>query len=145
MFWKFFVVFFWGIAHFLSAIPGGAAMGLSPWLSTLAAYTGYVAITVVTLALGTKGRDWVVRRFNLSLTPDPSKFFWRVWQRWGVVGLGLLAPVTCGPYIAAIIAVALGSKSRSVLFWIAIGCIPTALVLHVLTQTGVSVAGAHLP
>jgi len=117
-------------------------MGLPPWLSTLAAYAGYVAITAVTLALGTTARDWVVRRFNLSLNPDPSKFFWRVWQRWGVAGLGLLAPFTCGPYIAAILAVALGSKPRSVLFWIAIGCIPTALVLYALTRTGVAVSGA---
>jgi len=137
MIWKFCIVFFWGIGHFLSAIPGGVmTLGLPPWLSTLAAYAGYVAIAAVTLALGTKARDWVVQRFKLSLTPDPSKFFWRVWQRWGVAGLGLLAPFTCGPYIAAIIAVALGSKPRNVLFWIAIGCIPTALVLYVLTHSG---------
>ena len=141
MTWKICIVFFWGIAHYLSAIPGGATMGLPPWLSTLAAYAGYVAIAAVTLALGTRARDWIVQRFKVSFEPDPSKLFWRVWQRWGVAGLGLLAPVTCGPYIAAIIAVSLGSKPRNVFFWIAIGCIPTTIVLFAITQTSVSVVG----
>ncbi len=43
-------------------------------------------------------------------------------------GLGLLAPVTIGPYFAALIALLLKEKAGRILFWVAVGVIPWCII-----------------
>ena len=106
-------VFGLGIAYFLAAIPTGVAMHLNPWTAALCAWTGYTAIAAAMLAVGTPARKWLTEKFHISARPDPKKFLWRVWMRWGLPGLALIAPVTCGPYFAALIALMLGERPRT--------------------------------
>ncbi len=115
-----FAVFGLGIVYFLAAIPTGVALKLPPALAAAAAWAGYTAIAAAMLLLGTPAREWLQRKFKISLEPNPQKVFWRIWGRFGMQGLGLLAPVTTGPYIAALIALALGTPPRKVILWIAL-------------------------
>jgi len=131
-------VFGLGIVYFLAAIPAGVAMGLHPALAAVAAWAGYVAIGAAMLLVGAPARAWISRRFGFSLEPDPAKLFWRVWQRWGLPGLALLAPVTCGPYFAALIALALGERPLRLILWIAVGVIPWCIFFAVLAAAGLS-------
>jgi hypothetical protein len=131
-------VFGLGIVYFLAAIPAGVAMGLSPVLAAVAAWSGYVAIGAAMLLVGAPARAWIARRFGLSLEPNPEKVFWRVWQRWGLPGLALLAPVTCGPYFAALIALALGERPARLITWIAVGVIPWCIFFAILAAAGLS-------
>ena len=139
--WAMLVVFGLGIAYFLAAIPVGVSMQLSPVVAALCAWAGYTAIAAVMLLVGAPARRWLNRKFKVSPHPDRKKFFWRVWLRWGLPGLGLLAPVTCGPYFAALIAMALGETPRRLMFWIAVGVIPWCLAFAILAATGVRVLG----
>ena len=129
-------VFGLGIVYFLAAIPTGVALRLDPGLSALCAWAGYTAIAAVMLAIGTPARRWLVEKFKISPRPNPKKLFWRVWIRWGLPGLALLAPVTCGPYIAALIALALGEKPQRLLLWISLGVIPWCIGFAVMAATG---------
>jgi len=63
-------------------------------------------------------------------------------MRWGLPGLALLAPVTCGPYFAALIALALGEKPLWVILWIAGGAIPWCILFAILAATGSKWLGA---
>lgn len=117
-------VFGLGVAYFLAAIPAGVALGLHPVVAAACAWVGYTAIGAAMLVIGAPARRWMERKFRVSAHPDPRKLFWRVWLRWGMPGLGLLAPVTCGPYFAALIALALGERPRRLMFWIAVGVLP---------------------
>jgi hypothetical protein len=130
-----------GIAYFLGAIPLGVSLNLHPVAAALSAWAGYTAIGAVMLALGRPARLTIERRFKISPEPDPAKLLWRVWGRYGMPGLGLLAPVTCGPYIAALLALALGEKPGRVLLWIAGGCLPWVIVFTVLAALGVNFLG----
>lgn len=126
----------WGAGHFLSAIPGGVALGLPLPVAAIAAFLGYWAIGGLMLAVGAPARAWVAKKFRLASEPDPQKIFWRAWAKWGLPGLALLAPWTCGPYIAVIIALALGEKGGRTLLWIGIGAIPATVILAALTAAG---------
>ena len=130
------VVFGLGIVYFLAAIPTGVAMHLHPVTAAVCAWTGYTAIAAAMLAPGEPARRWLAAKFKVSPQPNPEKLFWRAWLRWGLPGLGLLAPVTCGPYFAALIALALGEKPRRLIFWIALGAIPWCILFAVLAATG---------
>ena len=137
------IVFGLGIAYFLAAIPAGVTLKLSPWIAALCAWAGYTAIGAAVLFVGTPARRWLNRKFSISPHPNPEKLFWRVWMRWGLPGLGLLAPVTCGPYFAALIALALGEKPRRLILWIAGGAIPWCILFAILAATGSSWLGGE--
>lgn len=134
-------VFGLGIAYFIAAIPAGVAMELSPPVAAGCAWLGYTAIAALMLVVGEPARLWLNRKFKVSPHPNPEKLFWRVWLRWGMPGLGLLAPVTCGPYFAALIALTLGESPRRLMFWIGVGVIPWCIVFAILAATGVRFLG----
>ncbi len=134
-------VFGLGVVYFIAAIPTGVAMKLHPAAAAFAAWAGYTAIAAAMLVVGEPARKWLERKFRISPHPDPKKLFWRAWNRFGLPGLGLLAPVTCGPYFAALIALALGARPLHLLLWIAGGAIPWCLLFAVLAAAGVSFLG----
>jgi Ca2+/H+ antiporter, TMEM165/GDT1 family len=135
-FWAMLTVFGLGIVYFLAAIPTGVAMHLNPVTAALCAWAGYSAIAGVMLAVGAPARQWLTDRFKISASPNPEKLFWRIWLRWGLPGLALAAPVTCGPYFAALIALVLGEKPGRLLLWITLGVIPWCVLFAVLAASG---------
>lgn len=136
-------VFGLGVVYFIAAIPAGVALKLHPATAAFCAWAGYTAIAAAMLLIGDPARRWVESRFKISPHPDPKKLFWRVWGKFGLPGLGLLAPVTCGPYIAALIALALGEKPGRLVLWIAAGAIPWCILFAVLAATGFTFLGSR--
>jgi hypothetical protein len=133
-------VFGLGVVYYIAAIPTGVlVLKLHPAIAALCAWAGYTAIAAAMLVIGEPARRWIVRKFNISAEPDPQKLSWRIWQRWGLPGLALLAPVTIGPYIAALIALAVGEKPRRLMFWIAAGVAPWCILFAALAASGVNV------
>jgi len=139
--WAILSVFGMGVAYFLAAIPMGVAMQLHPAVAAISAWAGYTAIGAAMLLIGTPARQWVQRRFKISTEPDRKKLFWRVWLRWGMPGLGLLAPVTCGPYFAVLIGLALGERPLRVILWVAGGAVPWCVLFAILAAAGWKAAG----
>ena len=129
-------VFGLGVAYFVAAIPTGVALHLHPAFAAVIAWTGYTAIGAAMLLIGTPAREWMRKKFKISTKPNPEKLFWRTWQRWGLPGLALLAPVTCGPYFAALLALALGENPTRLIVWISAGVIPWCILFASLTAAG---------
>jgi hypothetical protein len=134
-------VFGLGVVYFIAAIPAGVALKLHPAAAAAAAWAGYTAIGAAMLVVGEPARKWLERKFKISPHPDPKKLFWRAWGRFGMPGLGLLAPVTCGPYFAALIALALGEKPARLMLWIAGGAIPWCILFAGLAAAGINFLG----
>lgn len=126
-----------GFVYFISAVPAGAAAGAAVWTAALAAWLGYSAGGLVVLIAGAPLREWVVRKLKVPVQRDPSKLVWRVWDRWGLTGLGLLAPVTIGPQASAVLALAIGEKTPRILAALSLGVVPWCVVFAVLTAYGV--------
>jgi len=130
-----------GFVYFLGAIPGGAAAGASVPLAAFAAWAGYSAGAVAVVLAGAPARAWLVRRFRIPVDRDPQKRIWRVWDRWGLVGLGLFAPVTIGPQIGGMIALATGEKPLRVVLSLSLGVVPWCVLFGALVATGVKLVG----
>ena len=90
------------------------------------------------MVLGVPAQEWLRRKKNFSLTPDSTKLFWRVLDRYGPIGLGLIAPVTIGPQLAALILLALRIKPTKILAAISLGAIPWILLF-----SGIIISGSH--
>jgi hypothetical protein len=128
------VAFFW----FIGAIPAGAALGLPLPLAALAAWVSYVAGSVIVLLLGVRLRDALARRLKLSFEPQPEKVWWRVWKRFGIVGLGILAPVTLGSQAGTLLGLALGTRPLPLLLWMSLGAALWTLVIALLAGMGIA-------
>jgi hypothetical protein len=129
-----------GFLYFIAAVPAGAAAGAPAWLAGLAAGLGYIAGAGVVLIAGAPLRAWLVRKLRIPVERDRSKLIWRMWERGGLIGLCLVAPVTVGPQATAVIALAAGEKPRRIVASVAIGILPWCVLFAVLTAFGFSLA-----
>ena len=127
-----------GFLYGIGAIPSGVAAHAPVWLAALAAWLGYSAGGMVILLAGAPLRGWITRKLKINPTPDPTKLFWKAWHRFGLWGLGLIAPVTIGPQATAVIALALGESPRRIQLGISLGVAPWALALGILTSLGLN-------
>ncbi|MCA9896050.1 MAG: hypothetical protein KC615_23860, partial [Anaerolineae bacterium] len=96
--------------YFWSAIPAGLALGLSPLLVIAVTTISYVAGVAIVLLPGERIRAWVMRRWGRKSDDEqPNGRMQRIWDRYGVVGLGLLAPMTLGAQLGAILGITLNA------------------------------------
>lgn len=117
----------------------GMAAGAPLWLAAGAAWAGYTAGALLVLLAGAPVRGWLVRKLKIPVERDSSKWVWRVWERWGLAGLGLLAPVTIGPQIGGILALAVGERPIRVLAALSIGAVPWCILFAFLVGVGVKI------
>ncbi|MDA0293338.1 MAG: hypothetical protein O3A75_01945 [Verrucomicrobia bacterium] len=131
-----FTAFGLGFVYFMASIPAATAAGANAWVAGLAAGMGYVAGGAVVLLAGAPLREWLVRKLKIPVERDPSKLVWRIWERGGLPGLCLLAPVTIGPQATAVIALAAGERPSRIMAAIALGVAPWCAGFAALTAFG---------
>ncbi|MFI0347692.1 MAG: hypothetical protein ACH346_02805 [Chthoniobacterales bacterium] len=124
-----------GFLYFISAIPAAVVTGAPLWAATCIAWLGYCT-GAATILLLVPLRLWLIKKFNISPIVDEKKLFWRIWVRYGVIGLGLIAPITIGPQIATLILLALSITPLRILICVSLGAIPSSLGLALVVKTG---------
>lgn len=125
-----------GALYFISAPAAGIALGLDWRVAALIAWVGYSAAGVLVASLGAPARDFLTRKFKRLPDLSGHKIFRRCWERGGLIGLGLIAPVTIGPKGAALVGLAAGEKPARLVAAIAAGAIPWAIGLAWATNCG---------
>ncbi len=133
-------VFWAGFLYFISAIPIGAGLHLPLWLAVLAAWLGYASGAAVVIFAGQNLREWLTRKLGFDANPGKPSFIRRAWDRFGLVALGLLAPVTIGPQIGALLGLALGVPRWRLLLALALGGLPWAIGFALAFHFGVKFA-----
>ena len=124
--------------YFWSAIPAGLALGVPPLLVIAVTTLSYVAGVAIVLLPGERIRAWVMRRWGRKSDDEPSNGrMHRIWDRYGVVGLGLLAPMTLGAQLGAILGIALNADPRRLFLWLSLGGLLWSIALTVLVSLGV--------
>lgn len=134
-----------GFVYFISAVPASVAAGAPLWAAALSAWLGYSAGGLAIIVAGAPLRTWVLRKCAISTKPDPTKLFWRIWTRFGLFGLGFIAPVTLGPQVTAAIALVLGERPVKIQLAIFLGVAPWVLLFACLTAFGHSAISQTTP
>lgn len=135
--WKTGSVFGLGILELWAGIPAGFALGLPPWLTGLAAGAGSVLGALLVILLGDRLRNWILRKRGKEKSEESRMH--RIWNRYGVAGLGLLSPLLTGAPLGAALGVAFGASPRRLLAWMSIGIAAWSVILTTLAALGVSV------
>jgi uncharacterized membrane protein len=128
-----------GAVMIWAAVPAGLAMGLHPAAAGAATAAGAIAVVLLVVVIGEPARAWLIKRlgprFERALgevasptdgtgsSGDKRSTIARVWDRYGFIGLALIAPLFPGAPGASALALALGIPGRRVLLWMSIGII----------------------
>jgi len=129
-----------GFVYFIAAIPAGVAAGANVWIAPIVAGFGYVVGGAVILLACPPLRDWLVKKLKIPVERDPSKLIWKMWDKGGLMGLCLVAPVTIGPQATSVIALAMGERTPRIVAAVALGVAPWCVLFAVLTAWGVKLA-----
>jgi hypothetical protein len=133
------IVSIFGLAffYFWPAIPAGLALGLPPLVVVLTTSLSYACGVALVTLLGERVRDWALRRLGRAAALNPESLVGRTWGRFGVIGLGLAAPMTIGSQAGAALGIALGAPSRRLFLWMGVGALAWSILLTVLVLLGV--------
>ena len=131
-----FTAFGLGFLYFIAAIPAGVAAGSPVMLAAVVAWIGYSVGGLVVIVSGAPLRNWITRKLKVDPRPDPSKLFWRIWERFGLWGLGLIAPATIGPQATALVCLSLGETPRRIQLAISLGVLPWVIGFAVVADLG---------
>jgi uncharacterized membrane protein len=130
-----------GIAFFSlwASIPAGLALNLHPLAVILTAALSYAAGVGLIVLVGQPVRDRILRRFGGSATSNPNTPIRRAWDRYGLIGLSLLAPVTTGAQIGAIIGMSLNAEPRRLFLLMSLGGLLWAALFGIAIALGIEV------
>lgn len=103
------------------AVPVGLGLGFPPLVVGLAAGGGALLGTAGVLA----GGGWIRKRWESRRAPPevPGRRgrLQRLWDRYGVVGTGLLSPLLASAPLGAALGIALGAPGGRLLLWTGLG------------------------
>lgn len=137
VFLKFATVVGLGIIELWAAIPAGLALGLSPLLTGLASALGSIVALVFVVFLGDRIRNWIISRRKQKKVKEDNSSIDRIWDKYGVIGLGLLSPLITGAPLGAAIGVSLGAPPSRLILWMVIGIVVWAIILTLVSTLGI--------
>ena len=116
----------------------GLALGLSPTLSGAVSIASAVAGVTLVVAAGGRLQHLIYRSRRLAKRRERTE---RVWERYGIPGVALQAPLLTGPLLATLLALALGAPARPLLLWMLASVVLWGAVLAGAAAVGFSMFG----
>lgn len=117
------LVFGAGILELWAAIPLGLAINLNPAIIGIASAVGAILAAFLVTTVGDSIREKVIKwRYGENKDLKDSRYY-KIWNKYGIVGLGLISPLLFGAPVGAALGVALGSSKKQLLIWMSIGIV----------------------
>ncbi|PWB54848.1 MAG: small multi-drug export protein [Candidatus Methanoperedenaceae archaeon] len=127
-------VFGLGAVELWVAIPAGFAMRLPPSVTAITAASGAVLGSFIILNIGEKIRNRLLKR--VTGEDKRNKYMHRICDRYGVAGLGLLAPLLIGAPLGTVLGITMGLPAARMFFWMCMGIIVCSIGLTMVTEYG---------
>jgi membrane protein YqaA with SNARE-associated domain len=126
-----------GLATFegYAAIITGFAMQMSPWSIALASIVGGLIGAFVAAFLGERIRLWISRYRKPKKAKEKTGLVYRIWEKYGLIGLGLLGTMTVGVPISMAVGVGFNVSLRQLLFWCCLGVLLRSVLITFLGHT----------
>jgi hypothetical protein len=122
--------------HFWSAIPAGIALGVTPLVVFTVVTLSYGSGAALVIIVGAPLRKRILRRLE-NHSSDEAKtspnrmiiLMQRTWERFGLVGLAVLAPMTIGSQTGAVIGLSFGARPLPLVIALTLGAAAWAALI----------------
>jgi membrane protein YqaA with SNARE-associated domain len=128
-----------GLATFeiYAAIPAGFAFGMSPWTIFFASVTGGLAGVFVAAFLGDKIRAFFHKKKPAKdITQQKHPMVHRLWNKYGIIGLGFLGTLSVGAPISIAAGVGLNANINKLITWCCIGVLTRCILFTLIGYYG---------
>jgi len=117
-----------------AAIPAGFAFGLSPIVIFLASLIGGIIGVFAAAYLGDKIKFLIkkIRKNKVDKIKSDPGFVLKIWEKYGVIGLGLLGAMSVGAPISMGIGVGFNVPTKKMVFWCSLGVLIRCLLFTTL-------------
>ncbi len=129
-------VFALAFFSFWPAIPAGLALGLAPAVVIATTTLSYICGAALVLLPGERVRRIILTRLERRAAQGPPGVLRRAWARWGVIGLGLLGPMTVGAQMGAALGLALNVSTRPLFMWMFWGALAWSVLITLAVVLG---------
>jgi uncharacterized BrkB/YihY/UPF0761 family membrane protein len=104
----------------------------------MTAAIGAIMGVLVVLTIGERIRNGLLQRHGGESKDKHHGRIYRIWVRYGVVGLGLMAPLLVGAPLGTAIGIALSAPAGRLLLWISLGIVLWTAVLTLVGALGLA-------
>lgn len=131
---KFITVIGLGIVELWVAIPAGIALNLHPLLNGIASALGSIIGAILVIYFGEHLRKWLLKKRDKGEKKRGRINL--IWEKYGVIGLGLLSPLITGAPLGAAVGISFGASPRRLIIWMSIGIIVWTVLLITIGTLG---------
>ena len=112
-------------------IPLGFFLNLNPLLIAIIAASGSILSAFLVIILGDNIRTKFIKWRYGEKSIRKGRIY-NIWNKYGIIGLGLLSPLLFGAPLGAAIGVGLGARNDRLLLWMSIGIVIWSILLTAL-------------
>ena len=117
------LVFISGVVELWLAVPMGIALKLNPILIVAVSASSAILAVLIVAFLGDSLRSkFIAWRYGEDKKFESSRIH-DVWNKYGVVGLGLLSPLLFGAPIGTAVGITFGASKDNLILWMSMGII----------------------
>lgn len=139
MLFKFLTVAALATFEIYAAVPAGFAFNLSPLHIFLATAIGGLSGTFLSAFLGDKIKTFIARFKKPKPKAPKTGMVHRIWEKYGVIGLGLLGTITVGAPASVAVGLGFNASIKKLLIWCSIGVLTRSILF-----TAIGYHGANL-
>lgn len=120
-----------------AAIPAGFAFGLSPWVIFFASVTGGLIGVFIAAFLGNKIRTLFHKnKLSRELAEKKHPVIIKLWNKYGMFGLGFLGTISVGAPISLAVGVGLNANINKLVTWCCVGVVTRCIVFTLIGWYG---------
>jgi uncharacterized membrane protein len=120
-----------------AAVLAGIALQLNPVIVVLTTWISYSLGAILVVLLGKPIRERLLKRFGGKMNSNPDSTIRRAWNRYGLIGLALLAPITTGAQIGALLGLSFGAPPRRLILGISLGGLLWSILIAAAALLGI--------
>jgi membrane protein YqaA with SNARE-associated domain len=128
-----------------AAIPAGFAFKLNPFVIFSASLVGGLVGVFVAGYLGDKIKNWF-NKLRKNKTDKPKKepgFILKIWEKYGVIGLGLIGTLTVGAPISIGVGVGFNVPTNKMVFWCCLGVLIRCTLFTIIGHFGMKIGDLY--
>ncbi len=133
------VILFLGVIGIWKSIPVGFILDMHPILVCTMTILG-ASLGVLTIYLiGSKVKQRIFLSLQGKTTNKKQQKINKIFNRYGVPGLGMLATLLVGPALTMVLGLTIVKNGKTLLLWTNIGIVVWSVLLTLIGQVGVNI------